>query len=332
MLLGTTADAQPPWIVKWYQEGVLWHNNNGIKIIPNQDWTVVSIQDNGNWALVPHCVGERLLAEIDSLGWIGSCCEGCIEGPSPSAYVGSVYGPTWNRIDIFTSYGIAITGITPEYPWFLGCAPELHEGIASDHHAFQLHGSTLFVGGHDDVCPARIWKVQYSFMPDATNSCWCVPNEPVTLELYGDTLLSVAFPTVTKLDTASGNLGGSFELFTGTPVGNGWTWLSADSLYWISQFGGSDLHLGKYLMGSGPVWEVALPLAGLPVSLHDDGMGRLWTAVGNTIVWINTQDGTYETNTFGLTVDAMDVYNGSIAITGTTDGVTSYIMRAHLTP
>ena len=191
--------------------------------------------------------------------------------------------------------------------------------------------------GQDDYdCPNMIWKYPY---PDASNGTqWssCVDMDPSalvrTLDLWNETLLAVSFPGVIKVDTLTGTSIGSFDLFNGPSMDNGHTCVSGDTLFWTSQFGGSQLHVGKYLINSGSIWEVTLPFAGSPVELHSDEMGRLWTAAGNNIIWVDESDGSYESYPFGQSVDAMDMVGTRVVITGTMDGTTSYALHGHVVP
>lgn len=207
--------------------------------------------------------------------------------------------------------------------------------LASNGRCF-IGGCTWNIALDSYACPNVIWKYPY---PDASNgTSWrtCVDSDASTLvkalDLWNDTLLAVSFPKVIKVETVGGTPMGSFDLFNGATASNGHTCVAGDTLYWISQFGGSQLQVGKYLINSGPIWEVTLPFQGNPRELHMDGYNRLWTAVGNNIIWMNPADGSYQNSAFGQSVDAMDLVGNTIAIAGTTDGMTSYVIHGHVTP
>lgn len=125
---------------------------------------------------------------------------------------------------------------------------------------------------------------------------------------------------------------GSFDLFSDAPKNNGFTCISGDTLFWTSQFGGSQLHVGKYLINSGPIWEVIMPFAGNPVELSTDDFGRFWTAAGNNIIWGNSADGSYQSYAFGQSVHSIDMIGPTVAISGSLDGSSSYVLHGNVIP
>ncbi len=348
LLLGSGAQAQPPWVVDWYHDQALWHNAfmpSRIKINPNSGRTVFYGYDYDGLWWDEGCQSGWQQQAFDTDGsFMGACCYGsCIETWGiTQRYHGTLFPAGGGALSLFDNTSTApywsVTLLGVYYPSFpgepvaLGCGGTTYQNIGSGQHAFLADGGNVFVGGLEDNCENRLWKTTYPNPQSTGTWCACLPHWLTTLDLYADTLLAVGFPTVTKVDTTNGNITGTFALYSGPTVTNGWTCTSADTLYWTSQFGTSDLHVGKYLINSGPLWEVTLPYSGNPVELHDDGMGRLWTAVGNTIIWLDQSDGSYNTYPFALSVDAMDMHNGSVAITGDAGGGTSYIMRAHILP
>ena len=160
----------------------------------------------------------------------------------------------------------------------------------------------------------------------------CIDHPVRTFEIWGDTLLAIGFPTVTKVDTANGSQAGTFDLFDGPPVGKGHTAISGDTLFWASRFSDLQLHVGRYLIGSGPVWEVTLPYTSQPVELFTDDFGRLWTAVGNLIIWIDQADGSHQSYALGQVVNGIDMVGSTVAITGPFDGTSTYVIHGHVTP
>ncbi|HMC97407.1 MAG TPA: hypothetical protein VKG92_07140 [Flavobacteriales bacterium] len=340
VLMGTVVQAQPPWVVDWFHDQVLWHPigiPNQIKIDPNTDRTLVMIKDPDLF-WYPDCSGSGWIRHsLDSTGiFIEPCCSWCLTVPGDDQYCGTICPLNGPVVSLFTEFGgptnYVYAAVFGQEPVSIGCGNSSNLDWNSGHPPSAGDGSSLFIGGVDNLCSSRVWKTTYPYVSAYTDWCPCIPHAFESLDQYGDTLLAVGLPSVTKVVKANAELAGTFEVFSGAALGNGWSCTSGDTLFWTGQFGGGDLHVGKYVINSGPLWEVSLPYTGDPVELHDDGLGRLWTAVGNTIIWLDQSDGSYNTYPFALSVDAMDMYNGSIVITGDAGGGTSYIMRAHIIP
>lgn len=357
LLEGICACAQPPWVVDWYQDQILWHSaGRGIHIDPVTGSSLLDLDGDLPW-LEPGCATNRIAVGFSATGEPLSTYYnyGCLDVYGIvqlfSGVIMSPLGTTIHAtIDISNSPNLS-TSVSGVYnygsgwvePITLSADPGNSAVGSSGRHALLASENRVFIGGHtwhtvsdDYQCPNVIWKYPY---PDASNgTSWrsCVDMDPAalirTLDLWNDTLLAVAFPKVIKVDTVSGTPMGTFELFSGATANNGHTCVTGDTLYWISQFGGSQLHIGKYLINSGPIWEVTLPFQGSPSELHVDGNNRLWTAVGNNIIWIDPTDGSYQSYAFGLSVEAMDMIGNTVVITGTTDGTTSYVLHATITP
>ncbi|MEO8590070.1 MAG: hypothetical protein ABI432_11910 [Flavobacteriales bacterium] len=343
LLIATTADAQPPWDVLWSHGQLLWHpdpggyNTNHIKIDPSTDETFVFIKGNEDVGIDPCDYSYQMFGFSPDGVLLYGPGGPCFYGPSGYQYHSSLFPVEHGRIDVSNNYsdsgsrvGIAGTSIEGVA---LYCAIGVQEFgyLPGDHHAMLAQEHELYVGGNDVNCDHRLWRTSY---PHGLSQPWCacVPHDFNAFELVNDSLLAVGFPTVTTVARNTGSLGSSFQLYTGPTIVNGWSCLVADTLYWISQFGGQDLHVGSYLLNSGPVWEVTIPLQGQPVELHHDAFGRLWTAVGNMIVWIDDTDGSSNSYPFGLSIEGMDMNNGSLVITGAANDSTSYVMRALVEP
>lgn len=354
LLMGATAQAQPPWVVDWLHDGVLAHGDNGVHLNPVTNGTLVIAV--APWPM-PACSGPLGVFFTPSGDLLAPCCyDVCMEVYGISQmFSGAILTPNGTLIFITIDIGVSpsistsVAGVNNYGPdWvepitMYGGAPGSSAIVDPSRHALLASGNRVFIGGHtwsatqnDYVCPNMIWKYPYPDVSNGTTWMSCVDMDQTqwvkAFDLWNDTLLAVAFPKVTKVDTLNGTPMGTFDLFTGALPDNGHTCISGDTLFWASQFGGSQLHIGKYLINSGPIWEMTLPFAGKPVELHRDGVGRLWTAVGNNIIWIDSADGSYESYAYGLSVDAMDIIGTNVVITGTTDGTTSYILHAHIIP
>lgn len=340
MLGGTVATAQPPWIIEWYQDQILWHpigTPNQIKIDPNNDRTLLMIKDPA-LAWYPFCSGSGWIRQsLDSTGtFIEPCCYWCLSVPGDDTYCGTICPLNGPVVSLFTTIAFptnyVMAALAGQEPTGIGCGYSSHLEWSGGEPPCTSDANSLFVGGIDDLCPTRVWKTTYPYVSGYIDWCPCIPHAFESLDQYGDTLLAVGLPFVTKVVKINAELAGTFEVFSGAALGNGWSCTSGDTLFWIGQFGGADLRVGKYLINSGPLWEVTMPFTGLPVELFDDGMGRLWTAAEDKIIWIDQTDGAFDSYAFGSTVDAMDMYNGSVVITGPAAGGTSYAIRAHVIP
>ena len=344
--------AQPPIVVDWIQDGLpAYSTTNGLHVNPVSHSTLAVMEPSPS---VSGCSTNRVAVWFSPSGELSDqCCDACMEVYGiAQMFSGAFITPTgcliYATVDVGGSYGsTSVAGVYNYGPGWVepitmyGGGQGLvgfmssHALVASSTHVF-IGGSTWNIAQDEYACPNNIWKYPY---PDASNgNAWisCVDTTSAqrvkALELWNDTLLAVAFPKVTKIDTLYGTPMGSFNLFNGAPMDDGHTCIFGDTLFWASQFGGSQLHVGKYLINSGPIWEVTLPFAGVPAELHHDGMGRLWTAAGNKVIWIDQADGSYQSYPMGLSVVAMAMVGTAVAICGTTDGATSYVLHGHVVP
>ncbi len=188
-------------------------------------------------------------------------------------------------------------------------------------------GAGVYIGGGSTSClPAysTIFKL-------GSGAPWpaCVPFSPYSLEATPDSILSINFPSVHMVDKVAGTVGSTFDLFTGTVSNTGKTCMNGDTLYWACKVDGS-LHVGKYLLHQGSIWEQVLPFTDIPVELVRDDHGRLWTAVGNNLVWLDSATGSYSSETIGSAITGLDLQVGAIVLAGTMSTNVNFIM--HGTP
>jgi hypothetical protein len=126
---------------------------------------------------------------------------------------------------------------------------------------------------------------------------------------------------------ANAVFGSTFNLFSGSISGTGKTCMDGDTLYWTCKVNGA-LHVGKYLLGQGSLWEQTLPFSAPPVELVRDGHGRLWSATGNNLVWLDTASGSFASQSIGVAITALDLQIGRLVIAGSMPGNLRFIMNA----
>lgn len=343
-LMGMGANAQPPVVVDWIQDGLLW-----------DDWQH-GVRTSGSGTTTMY-VGGALQPEFSGCGThvvsLSFSASGELQYPmTPScmeiAGISQQFC-TWQQGVLVCNYSngsftqIAVLGVY--YTGFPGEGVTMYSGPGttsvgnSSRHALLVSGGIFFLGGGSLIssnyeldCADRIWKTPYPVITAGTSWTTCLPDHFAGFEIWNDTLLAVGFPRVTKVDTTDGNTFGTFDLFAGAAVSNGHSAMSGDTLYWASRLADGQLHIGRFLVGTGPVWEVTLPFSSNPLELFADGMGRLWTATGNNIIWIDRSDGSYQNYAIGTTVKGIDIVGNTVAITGTMDGITSYVLHGHVTP
>jgi hypothetical protein len=90
--------------------------------------------------------------------------------------------------------------------------------------------------------------------------------------------------------------------------------------------------VGKYLLGYGNLWEQLLPFTAGPVELMRDDHGRLWTAVGNNLVWMDTDTGIYSSDTIGAQIKALDLHAGKLVVAGTMSTNVNFILHGTILP
>lgn len=186
-------------------------------------------------------------------------------------------------------------------------------------------GGNIYIGANSSHCPSTGWTL---FKPGG-GSQWpiCVPAVPTSLEATSDSILSISFPGVHMVAKTNAAFGSTFNLFSGSVSGTGKTCIDGDTLYWTCKVNGS-LHAGKYLLGQGSLWEQTLPFSAPPVELVRDAHGRLWTATGNNLVWLDTASGTFASETIGVAITALDLQMGRLVIAGSMPGNLRFIMNA----
>ena len=336
--------AQPPIVVDWIQDGLLWNNTTrGVRVQGNGSATMYL--GGANWQDFPGC-GTGVVAnsfitsgEPSNNGSPAYCLE--VVGISQSF---CAYQP---GIIVAVDYGDPLPSVWVSgmhySGWFepvpMNSGPGTFSTTHISRHALRVSGGNFFLGGQSGFqsnqeveCPDRIWKTPYPVVDLGTSWTACMDHPFTTFEMWDDTLLAIGFPTVTKVDTSNGVQMGTFDLFSGNAVLHGHTAIAGDTLFWASLFGDMQIHLGRYLIGFGPVWEVTLPFSGDPIELHRDDHGRLWTASGNNIIWLDESDGSYQSYSFGQIVSGVDIVGNMVAITGSMDGATSYVLRGQLVP
>lgn len=350
IVLGTlmqalSGHAQPPIVVDWIQDQLLWNDSfRGVRITGTGNTTM--FLGGANWADYPTCGTGVVAMTFSASGEPGYSYQAhCLEvigisqqfcAYQPGILVCKDIGgipppPIWvSGIHYSGNYDPVAVSIGPDT--FFSTGPTRHALIVSGGNFF-LGGQTGLLSDFDSiVCPDFIWKSPYPVVDLGTSWSACMDHPFITFEMWHDTLLAIGFPTVTKVDTSNGMQTGTFDLFSGIAVGNGHTAISGDTLFWASRFSGPELHVGRYLIGSGPVWETTLPFTNYPVELFTDDHGRLWTAAGNNIIWIDQANGSYQSQAIGQVVNGIDMMGSTVAITGSMDGSTSYVLHGHTTP
>ncbi|MEO8590068.1 MAG: hypothetical protein ABI432_11900 [Flavobacteriales bacterium] len=327
MSLSSASLCAQPLIVDWYDE------------LDLPDLTFAYIDPNLGGAEVLWGGNDDLYCYYDEksiyFGGFGqpnvfySCYDG---GGSFDDLVAAPYqlnGPrtwVWNRQSIATpGYFLISFGPTELYniPLIYPPGSEYARCVLPD-------GQQLYIGGTSTDCSPQsdiVYRVEWPDIPWRT----CLPHGAVSLELQMDTLLAIGFPTVTRLDAQSGAPMDSFDLFDGAANFYGKSCIRGDSLYWSCEILGAT-HVGKYILGVGPAWEQTLPFAGAPVELFQDDYGHLWTAVENSLIWMNTQTGAFDSISYGTRINGMDLSAGSLLISGTLPDMQGFALRATPTP
>lgn len=325
-------------VVDWIQDELLWDNwVHGVRTSGSGSTTM--FVGGADWQEYPGCGTGVVALSFSSTGEPQYPSQAqCLEVVGISQMFCS-YGP-WGVVavdygglipSIWVTGGIEPLGV-PSVPGTFSTTSYLRHATMVINGNFFLGGQSSYLSNMDSTeCADRIWKRP---LAPGLGSTWtaCMDHPFNTFEMWSDTLLAIGFPTVTKVDTSNGSQAGIFDLFDGDAVSYGHTAIAGDTLFWACRSANTQLHVGRYLIGSGPVWEVALPFTGDPVELHRDAYGRLWTALGNNIIWLYQIDGTYESYTIGATVKGIDLVGNTMAITGSMDGTTSYTLHGHVTP
>ncbi|MCB9167957.1 MAG: hypothetical protein H6595_10835 [Flavobacteriales bacterium] len=333
------AAAQPPFSVDWYHDQVYWYQawyKDRVEIKNTNGATSMIIHDDLNNPYV--CVGapSPVRASFSAGGFPAGL--GCIDFLWSDTYVTTLYPQNISIYDVFqgSDFDIYVTNVYQSLynePYTLNCGGGIAYEYASDGHAFLAEQGTLYVAANSDVCPdLRLFKQPYPTTLSQCDWCTCIPSNVRSLELHYDTLLAIGFPTVTKVDVATGTQGGSFDLYSGANASDGYTFMDGDTLFWTSRYDGNGIHVGRYQYGVGPVWEVTVPIFAPPLELLGDPYGRLWTAADDQLIWIDRANGTFSTYAFPGTIEDIDMLGDQLAFTGTTDGVTNYVLKAHVVP
>ncbi len=184
-------------------------------------------------------------------------------------------------------------------------------------------GANIYIGASTTYCIPPGWAL-YKL---GSGGQWpvCVPAVPSSLEATSDSILYVSFPSVRMVAKTTAAIGSTFSLFNGNVSGTGKTCMDGDTLYWTCKVNGS-LRVGQYVLGGGSIWEQTLPFSESPVELVLDDHGRLWTAVGNNLVWLDAETGAFASETIGAVISALDLSNNRLVIAGTMSGNIRFIM------
>ncbi|MBL0126894.1 MAG: hypothetical protein IPP83_05420 [Flavobacteriales bacterium] len=321
-----SVQAQPPLELQWMSEFSGYPTILDAFVNPSNGWTELIYAENGTGPCYIDEYAERYdlngsLAGGYLLGW-GECLNAnvthdqYVTGTPPLHILNACDFGNINHCWIWCN-GAVIAGADTGPPSY---------GYAAAY-CVLADGASVYIGGGSTSClPAysTIFKL-------GSGAPWpaCVPFSPYSLEATPDSILSINFPTVYMVDKITGTVGSSFNLFTGTVSNTGKTCMNGDTLYWACGVDGS-LHVGKYLLHQGSIWELVLPFTDIPVELVRDDHGRLWTAVGNNLVWLGSATGSYSSETIGSAITGLDLRIGAIVIAGTMSTNVNFIM--HGTP
>ena len=328
VLMGTSVQAQPPLEVQWMSEitttstlkvGLLEPNTGNVHL-------VFEPPD----AFSGPCYGDEYYEIYGANGlptilWT----DPCLSQGSLDHHVASVMGSTSGRLDVLN---VSSVGNPNHSHIFLG-GGEIqsydqgppNNGYAYAYSAF-ADGNTVYIGGTDVDCESP--GTVYTWLGSGWRSC--VPVTINSFEATPDSILAIHYPQVFMMNKATGTLGSTFDLFTGPATNTGQSYLDGDSLYWTIVVSGS-MHVGKYVLGQGPVWEQTLPFS-IPKGLWLDPYGRLWTAAGNNLIWLNASHGGYASETLGTSIGTLEMRSGELLVSGRFASNVCFIMKAVPTP
>lgn len=326
LVLALQAWAQPPMLVDWYDElqipditfAYIHPVTGAAEILFGSESTDI-------------CYYDETTLTFGGAGEISPWPSGfCFNCATFDNLLGAPYKASGSRFVVFNVLPYAT-------PWY----PVIHIGFGeccdigstvnppgSEHADCLLpNEATYYLGGIGDDCSPQPGTIY-------TNAGWlrrCLPHRVYSLEIQSDTLVAIGFPAVSLIDAQNGTVLDSFDLFTGPAASSGKSCMQGDTLYWSCSTDGN-VHVGKYILGTGVQWEQTLPFDGSPEELFLDDFGRLWTAVGNHLVWLDALSGYAAWSDYGSAIRAMDLQGGSILIAGLLDASTSFIIRATPTP
>lgn len=321
VLLGSSVQGQPPLEVNWTSELPGFPPILSAFVNPNNDAAAV-VYGVG----VTYCTNDEFCDQYDQNG-IQTLTGVCLSAGNASLdqYVtGASSQFVLNACNLGNTSHCYIY-CNGSYIYGLDTGPPSY-GYASAN-CVLVDGSSVYIGGFSTNCSptgSSVFKL-------GGGALWpsCVPASPMSLEATPDSILSVSFPTVHMVDKATGTVGSSFDLFSGTVSNIGKTCMSGDTLYWACKVNGS-LHIGKYLLWQGSLWEQVLPFTGFPIELVRDGHGRLWTAVNNNLLWVDAANGNFASETIGIAINAMDLQGDNLVVAGAMGTNLNFIM--HGTP
>lgn len=331
LFLTQLAHAQPPLEVLWVSEPADTYPIIAAFIDPNSGRVEVIFDDidyNGP------CNTDEYWSWYGQNGMppsYGQVWGGCLNAPaSLDHYVVSVTRMGYPRLDFLnTSTLTNHFYISYIYGTFegLNTGPPGY-GYASAY-CVAADGADVYVGANSTSCAETNWTI----FKLGGGAGWpaCVPYSPLSLEASPDSILVLQYPRVTTLDKATGALGSTSHLFYGTITPNGKSCMSGDTLYWVCGVNGT-LHVGKYLLGVGSLWEQVLPFTGPPAELLRDDHGRLWTSSGNNLIWVDTVTGVYSSATTIGNVRALDLYAGKLVVAGAGAAAMNFILYASIVP
>ena len=330
LLLGTPILAQPPLEVQWMSEISTQSTILSGLIDPSTGkiHTVFTDPDGGSGV----CNSDENISVYGPNGLpILLMFDPCLSQGSLDQYVASATSTGMSPVNVLNVSSVG----NPNHSHIfseIGVIQSLNQGPPNDGyaHAYSAFadGTDLYIGGTDVDCPPLPGTVYKLGSPSWRT---CMPASINSFESSGDSILAIHYPSVFKLDRMTGALGSSFNLFTGPATNTGKTCLNGDSLYWTIVVNGFT-HVGKYVLEQGSEWEQVLPYTSPPVGLELDAYGRLWTAVGNNLIWMNASDGSYDSAIQGTVIRTLDMQNGELVITGSLNSILVFIMKAIPTP
>lgn len=322
--------AQPPLRIDWLQDQMLWGDPYQVRVLLTPGHQVfMTTGSDAPWIDFLDCASATASITFSPGGHESmSCCQySCMEGfPLAQTLLDVVYNSTGAQARSWLGVAQPQNHCYPAPVDVPGSTLWAGYELTYLNGNLYSRGSSEGVDGNTPDCFDRIWRYG--------SGAWttCVGQPFTTMEAIGDTILAVGFPMVTLLDMTTGSILSGFELMDGGPVLPLRSCMAGDTLFWIAQFGGADLRVGSYRVNSGELWQVSLPFTGEPLDLFSDGFGRLWSAAGNELIWIDRTNGDHDHYPFGLTLRGLDLVDSTLALTGSTDSLSQFVLKATVQP
>lgn len=324
ILMAQQASAQPPLQVQWTSElpnsqavlaAFIDQNHGRTEVIYDEGWAGCTNEEYWLWYDVHGRPPNPFIEQIGGCIDAGVSLDHFVVAASRQGFpvIHVINASTLNG-DFFISYEFGSI-------WGPGNSYASAQSVLVD-------GVDVYIGGSSAHCTDG-WPV-FKLGGDAQ---WpaCVPLSPKALEATSDSILSINFPAVHTVDKATATVGSMFNLFSGTGNYDGKTCMNGDTLYWACKIGGT-LHVGKYQLGYGNLWEQVLPFNAHPVELVYDEHGRLWTAAWNNLIWIDAATGTWSSDTIGAQIMGLDLHAGKLVLAGTMSTNLNFIVHGTTQP